>query len=907
MCSNLQEINSITFGVLSSDEIKDMSVCHVNNTKKTGTGSLYDPRMGTTESGNNCVTCGEDASKCYGHFGHISLNTSILHPLYYKHIIHVLSCVCFKCFRCRLTKEHVTLQGLDKSKKYKKFLQILEKCKKTNVCSHSDCLSDQPRIRMCPTTNDILMSYDDKFEHKLELSVYQIEKIFKNVPDEDMVLMGFDPAINHIKNYIIRNLPVLPPMDRPFVRVGSNIWDDDITVQYMEIIKLNNALEELNKLPHENVIKIKKITNSIRFRIQTTFNNSQCKAKHTTNARPIKGIKERLTGKEGQIRNNMMGKRTNHSARTVIGPDPTLRSDEIIVPSKMASILTVPEMVTKYNIDRVQKLINNGLVKSLTKPNSTACINIKRYRLGTKLMTNDVIHRDGKQIIVSDPSSINIIKTDRVFRNGAYLEHIIESNRPYKVEIGMKVHRVLSDGDFVLLNRQPTLHRGSMIAMKVLIRDGKTIRMNLSICKSFNADFDGDEMNIHVPQTLETQAELKLLASAKQTIISQQSSKSNMAVVQDSLLGVYKMTSGIQKITKSCFFGIIYNTRVKKTIDVNQRIQQIRATLKNLGKKAQCFNGKGIISVFLPPTLNYQYRNNTNPLEPTVKIKNGVLYEGAFDKNIVGSSHVSLINIINKEYGADEALYFIDCIQFASNQWLLIHSFTVGFGDCLVTDNQKQLEIKQVIQKSFMECEGIKHTTNHPVVREIRINAALNKAKDVGLRIAKESLKDDNNFLSTVLSGSKGDFFNIAQITGLLGQQNLKGQRVGLQLNNDSRSLPHYNYGKLTPELEYESRGFISSSFIHGLNPKEFFFHAMSGREGICDTAMGTATSGYIQRKIVKLTEDITVKYDGTVRDATGKIYQNSYGYDGYDPLCTTKVNGVQDCCNVQRIVDKLM
>jgi DNA-directed RNA polymerase II subunit RPB1 len=182
----------------------------------------------------------------------------------------------------------------------------------------------------------------------------------------------------------------------------------------------------------------------------------------------------------------------------------------------------------------------------------------------------------------------------------------------------------------------------------------------------------------------------------------------------------------------------------------------------------------------------------------------------------------------------------------------------------------------------------------------------LGKAKDIGLRIAKESLDPDNNFLSTVISGSKGDFFNIAQITGLLGQQNLKGQRVPLYLNNGKRSLPHYPFGKLSPEMEHESRGFIASSFIKGLNPREFYFHAMSGREGISDTAMGTATSGYMQRRIIKLTEDIKIQNDGTVRDITGHIYQMAYGDDGLDPTNTVKVNGNQEACDIGRLINKL-
>lgn len=282
------------------------------------------------------------------------------------------------------------------------------------------------------------------------------------------------------------------------------------------------------------------------------------------------------------------------------------------------------------------------------------------------------------------------------------------------------------------------------------------------------------------------------------------------------------------------------------------------------------------------------------------------MYEGTLDKTILGAVHNSLIQIITKEYGPDEASTFIDNIQFITNAWLLMDGFSIGLADCMIRGKDQSDKIENVIQKCYIEAEGIKETSQHAGIREVRITSSLSKAKDIGLRIAKESLAEDNNFLSTVKSGSKGDFFNIAQITGLLGQQNLLGQRVSAQLNNNTRTLPHYPFGKLPVEMEYESKGFISSPFIKGLNPREFYFHAMSGREGVCDTAMGTSKSGYIQRKIIKLTEDIKVQYDGTVRDTFGKVYQLAFGEDGIDPIHTVKVNGNQEVCDVSRIAERL-
>ena len=363
--------------------------------------------------------------------------------------------------------------------------------------------------------------------------------------------------------------------------------------------------------------------------------------------------------------------------------------------------------------------------------------------------------------------------------------------------------------------------------------------------------------NLHVGQSLEAQAELKYLSAAKFKLISPQSSKPNMAIVQDSLLGAYRMTKGVKKISKGQFFNIAmvlpqspcskYKTSnfdlstMMTSDEILDRIQHIRRIMKEKGKAVQCYTGHGLISLFLPDDFNYEKKNDTNPNEPTVKIWRGVMYEGTIDKSIVGATQNAIHQVLNKEYGPDTAAHFIDCIQFATTQYLLIEGFSIGLGDCLISQDKnengvtKEDEIRDVVQKCYIEAEGIKETITHPAIREIKINAALNKAKDIGLRIAKETLTNNNGFVSTVNSGSKGDYFNICQVIGLLAQQNLKGQRIPLVLNNGKRSLPHYPFGELSPEMEYESRGFIDRGFLRGLNPRQFYFHAMTGREGVCD------------------------------------------------------------------------
>ena len=209
--------------------------------------------------------------------------------------------------------------------------------------------------------------------------------------------------------------------------------------------------------------------------------------------------------------------------------------------------------------------------------------------------------------------------------------------------------------------------------------------------------------------------------------------------------------------------------------------------------------------------------------------------EGALDKSTLGSAHGSIIQILNKEYGKEITMNFIDNMQFIANGWLATQGFSIGMEDCMITSEKSIKAIKETLTQCYTKAEGIEETTQNPGIREIRVTAALSQAKDIGMRIAKNSMKPDNDFLVTVTSGAKGDFFNIAQLTGLLGQQNLEGKRVAYGMSHGKRSLPHYPYENLSKEREYESKGFVRHSFIRGLSPEEFFFHAMSGREGVCD------------------------------------------------------------------------
>jgi DNA-directed RNA polymerase beta' subunit len=950
---SIHDIQSITFGRLSADEIRSISVCQIDSSKLIGPNTVYDERMGCQlETNIPCVTCGLKR-ECWGHFGHIEFVEPIIDPMSYKDVSTFLKCFCKKCHRVLIKHEMIEIAGLSKMKGWKRFLRLLEKMKKIDQCSY--CNFPQPKVTYKPKDQAIFLEYKQKKdpEHKskkkdqvvsISLTVDDIKKIFDDILPEDIITLGLDPENIHPKDLILTVLPVVPPCSRPYVISEGNVCDDDLTYQYLEIIKLNNHIKS-DKLDET---KRTKIINSLKFRLSSMFNNSKGRSKHPTDSRPLKGIKERLSGKQGRLRTNMMGKRVDFSARTVIGADPKLKLNQFAIPYEVAQTHTKPETVTAYNIEWLTEIVKSGKANFIitpktkkdedgkeiidtTAPKTRINLQYGMIKRGTELLYGDIIIRDKNLNLKfdennnvklrikngKDPKGVisvfcgneKLQHGDRLVRDGKIIPFSLPEKKEITLKIGDIVERHLMKGDICLVNRQPTLHKGSMLAMEVVPMPHKSFRFNLGICKLLNADFDGDEMNLHAVQSYETEAELRLLSKASHNIITAQESKPTVVIVQDALVAAYLMTKSNFSLTRGQFFDICTEgERADGSPLYNlERVKHIGKVLRKFNKSEDIFNGKGLFSLIFPEDFYYEKKNNCNPKEPTVKIFQGVLLEGTLEKSTLGSAHGSLIQIINKEYGSEIAANFVDNCMFIGNAWMTVHGFSVGLQDCMITSEESVKTIKDVLAQCYTKAEGIEQNTQNPGIREVRVTAALSQAKDIGMRIAKEAMAKDNNFLVTVNSGAKGDFFNIAQLTGLLGQQNLEGSRVNPQLNHSKRTLPHYPLQeKMDKEREYESRGFVRHSFIQGLEPEEFFFHAMSGREGVIDTAMSTAKSGYIQRKMVKILEDIQTQYDGTVRDSTGKLYQFSYGDNGLDPTKTIRVDNTPCSVDISRIVNKL-
>jgi DNA-directed RNA polymerase II subunit RPB1 len=413
------------------------------------------------------------------------------------------------------------------------------------------------------------------------------------------------------------------------------------------------------------------------------------------------------------------------------------------------------------------------------------------------------------------------------------------------------------------------------------------------------------EMNVFLPQDLDARAELLNLSTTKHNIMTSQSTKNIICITQDSLLGAFMLTREDIDLGRELFFDICMKGDGWSSDYILKRLEMVKKVMKENNSTFPLYCGKTLFSLMLPASLNYTKKNDARKDEPIVKIVKGVMLEGALVKGNLGQAHNSIIHVLHKEYGMDKTIDFINNCQFISNQYLLHRGFSIGIQDC-VSSQEMSKKTEEIAYRAFIESKDTESSISHDRIRELKVCSILDNARDRSMKLAKGQLDKDNGFVATVTSGSKGEYFNLAQITSMLGQQMHMGKRIEKTLNRGKRTLPHYPVENIDIEQEFESRGFIKHSFLHGLNPQEFIWHAMTGREGCSDTAMKTAQSGYVQRKMVKVMEDVQVKYDGTVRNTLGWVINWSYGGDGFDRSECAFVGDSVAFCDPVKIAERL-
>ncbi|KIY65400.1 DNA-directed RNA polymerase II, subunit 1 [Cylindrobasidium torrendii FP15055 ss-10] len=871
----VRRVKEVQFGILSPEEIKAYSVVKVEHpevidetTRKAKIGGVMDPRMGTIDRNFKCQTCGEGMSECPGHFGHIELARPVYHPGFIVKVKKIMESICVNCGKLKadISDENFAAKVRHLRDPKKRMAAVWAHCKTKMVCEadevkeegeegdepkkgHAGCGHTQPVIRKEGLR--LYMQYKKSKDEDDDLKSAQPDKrvlapsdvytTFKKMSDIDLGHLGLSEEYARPEWMILTVLPVPPPPVRPSIAVDGGVMrsEDDLTYKLIEIIKASSQVRKCEQegAPAHIVSEFEVL---LQFHVATYMDNDIAGIPQAMqkSGRPIKAIRARLKGKEGRLRGNLMGKRVDFSARTVITGDPNLELDEVGVPRSIAMNLTYPERVTPYNISYLQELVRNG----------------PREYPGARY----VVRETGERI------DLRYNKRAEGF-----------------LQYGWIVERHLKDGDHVLFNRQPSLHKMSMMAHRVRLMPYSTFRLNLSVTPPYNADFDGDEMNMHIPQSEETRAELSQIASVVRQIVSPQANKPVMGIVQDTLCGVRKFT------LRDCF------------LDWHQ-VQNILLWVPDwdgivptpcIVKPKPLWSGKQILSMTIPRGINI-YRasdpRSDNPADDDgMCIENGEIIFGVVDKKTVGPTQGGLIHVVFREKGHDATRVLFSGLQQIVNYWLFHNSFSISIGDT-IADKATMDYITNVIKEHKEKVVAIIDNAYHDKLKpspgmtiresfESAVEQELNKARDTSGRYAQKNLKDDNNVKQMVVAGSKGSFINISQMSVCVGQQSVEGRRIPFGFRH--RTLPHFTKDDFSPE----SRGFVENSYLRGLTPQEFFFHAMAGREGLIDTAVKTAETGYIQRRLVKALEDVQVCYDGTVRNSLGDLLQFVYGEDGMD------------------------
>ena len=868
-----KKVSQVDFGLLSPKMIKKMAVAKVVTPElydKEGypvDGGLMDIRLGVIDPGLKCKTCGSKLKECVGHFGYIELARPVLHVKFIGLILNLLRCTCKECGKVLIPKNKFDKYAkeldeiekqLDFDARRKRVREIVSSLKTINKCPH--CKARQQKI--------ILEKPYTIFEAEKRLSPIEIRSRLEKIPDEDCKVFGINPEVAR-PEWIILTVMAIPPVTmRPSITLESGERsEDDLTHKLGDIVRINQRLfENINAGAPEIIIE--DLWDLLQYHVTTFFDNNIAQlppARHRS-GQPLKTITERIKSKEGRIRHNLAGKRTNFSSRTVISPDPMIDLNEVGIPLVVAMKLTVPERVTEWNMEYLKKFLERGP---------------KKYP-----GANYVIRPDGKKKKITDDTH----------------EQIIEEVQP-----GYIVERHLMDGDVAIFNRQPSLHRMSMMAHRVKVLPDKTFRLNPAVAHPYNADFDGDEMNIHIPQSEEARSEAEILMMIETQLISPRYGLSVIGCIQDSISGNYLLTKDMDL------------PRDKAV----QLLASIGITDFSRLSNKKVINGKEIFSVMIPEDFNFigrskACRRKAKPciecenfqkdkciLDSKVIIKDGNLIEGVMDSANLGQGSGFLLRNLHKKYGKEATIKILGNIFRLGIRVLLLRGFTTTLSDMDLPHNAAK-KVDEILTNAegeidkFIDMYVKKELEAFPgktlmETLELKILEVLNRARNDAGNIVLEFASRKTGTFIMADSGARGNPINMAQMAACVGQQALRGRRISMGFKN--RTLSCFRQNDLSPD----AHGFIRNGFKHGLKPAEFFFAAMTGRDSLMDTALRTPKSGYLYRRLANSMQDLKVEYDHTVRDASGKIIQFSYGEDGVD-VSMSEGGSI----NVKRIIDQV-
>ncbi len=846
-----KKIKSLQFAFLSPDEIRRMSGVKIITADTYDDDGypiemgLMDLHLGVIEPNLRCRTCGGRVNECPGHFGIIELAMPVIHVGYAKEIKRLLQSTCRACGR--ILPDAPSPRG-----------DSTADAEEGTVAPRT---REPKEERACPFCHEIqqriVLDKPTTFrENGHKITPKEVRARLERIPDEDVSALGLNPKFGRPEWMVLTVLPVPPVQVRPSITLESGERsEDDLTHKLVDVLRINQRLRENRDMGAPQLV-VEDLWELLQYHVTTYFDNQTSgipPARHRS-GRPLKTLAQRLKGKDGRFRSNLSGKRVNFSARTVISPDPLLSINEVGIPTEIARGLTVPLEVTAHNQDVAKELVRRG-----PAPPPDA---VGRYRCGV----NYLVREDGQRIKVME-------------KNAEACAELVTA--------GSIVERQLLDGDIVLFNRQPSLHRMSMMAHFVRILPHKTFRFNLCDCPPYNADFDGDEMNLHVLQSQEARAEAKVLMKVEEHILSPRYGGPIIGMLHDHITAAFLLT---------------YQNPTFSRAEVTYLLSKLNYPLPppaGKGKDGEPFwTGKQLFSLTLPKDLTLEFRSNIwarcdcSPLackhDAYVVIENGVLKAGTIDKKAIAYEKGAVLDAIARNDGMPRARQFLDEMSRLAITAISLKGLSTGIDDEDVPEGARKeilggltsarAKVNDLVEQYRKgELEQMPGRSLEETL-EVMVRRELGQARDTAGDIAGRYLGLENPAVILAKSGARGSMLNLTQMAGAVGQQSVRGER--LLRGYVHRTLPHFERG----DLGADARGFVSSSYKRGLSPTEYFFHSMGGRESLVDTAVRTSRSGYMQRRLINALEDLKVAEDGTVRNTAGTIIEYKYGEDGVDP-----------------------
>ncbi|KAL0223742.1 hypothetical protein P9112_003132 [Eukaryota sp. TZLM1-RC] len=940
---------SVTFSIFNKSEVENLSVCKVSNPilfdslSNPCQNGLYDPRMGPLNPFENCATCKLNHQSCPGHMGHIELPFPVFNPLVFPTLYSLMRAKCFNCHKLRISRTKADpiittiksmAQGPIQRAAIKTFISKMPpKC--------DNCGAVTPKLRKEGVVKIFILPLSQR-GRRVNAGIGVDMKLPPFLTPKDVYehlkqTFGLEYDLLHVlcpgttvfgteghDFFFIQSLPVPPSRFRPPSKMGDQTYEHPSNGLLGKILStrrdlLRSAKPVSNKdndnkgdegenlegevdetrgegetqIDYHNRIQR---TLSCYFQLQHDVNTYLDATKNPNppyGGKIIPGVRQLLEKKEGLFRQNMMGKRVNYAARSVISTDPYIATTEVGVPQVFAMKLTFPEPVTPYNSEILRNAVQNG-------PNVYPGANFVEDQKGNLI---DLAH----------------LSKDR--REG--IAKLLQTPSGHPSNLPKRVYRHLTNGDVLLVNRQPTLHKASIMAHKAkVLPNQRTIRLHYANCNSYNADFDGDEMNLHFPQSFEARSEAYNLALADKMYTTPTAGNPIRGLIQDHVMGGFFLTLKNTFLSRPIYTQLVYSALSTDSSLFSQKLVTIPPAVL---KPKPLWTGKQVISTVIRlivgegvPLPNITAKGKVSakiwtPLheeEASFLMRGGDLLTGVIDKNQIGPSKFGLVHSVCELYGHTAAGRLLSSLGRLFTTTVQYFGCSIGVADMILTEeaddsrnqilsvaNQKGQEVAAKFAAQELtgdyENDGSDLTTDQVKASLGRIlhDEELAPRLDGSYAGALAQLAGDvidatvpkgqmvsfpyNNLMTMATIGAKGSNVNVSQISCLLGQQALEGRRVPVMPSG--RTLPSFSPYDLSPR----AGGFVQQRFLTGIKPQEYYFHCMAGREGLIDTAVKTANSGYLQRCVIKALESLTLAYDGTVRESDGSVIQFLYGEDG--------------------------